>query len=171
MKTFSVINAFSNVSLNIRRSITTQLTHWGRVTHICISKFTIIASDNGLSPGRRLVIIWTSAGILLIGPLGTNFSEISIEIITFSFIKMRLKVSSAKWRPCCFGLNVLNAYLITISTEQAQGNIQSILYTIAWVDKKIALLNISCLWSFMFGCFSITRSLDISLAEQKLNHK
>ena len=83
------------------------LTHWGRVTHICVSKLTIIASDNGLSSGRRQAIMWTSAGILLIGPLGTNFSEIWIEITTFSFKKMRLKVSSAKWRPCCLGLNVL----------------------------------------------------------------
>ena len=84
-----------------------DLTHWGRVTHICVSKLIIIASDNGLSPGRRQAIIWTSAGILLIGPLGTNFSEILIAIITFSFKKMRLKVLSAKWRPCCLGLNVL----------------------------------------------------------------
>ena len=52
------------------------LTHWGRVTHICVVKLTIIGSDNGLSPGRRQAIIWTNAGILLIGPLGTNFSEI-----------------------------------------------------------------------------------------------
>ena len=84
-----------------------ELTHWGRVTHICVSKLTIIASDNGLSPGRRQAIIWTSAGILLIGPLGTNFSEILNEVVTSSFKKMRLKVSSAKWRPCCLGLNVL----------------------------------------------------------------
>ena len=41
---------------------------------------TIIGSDNGLSPGRRQAIIWTKAGILLIEPLGTNFSEILIEI-------------------------------------------------------------------------------------------
>ena len=40
-------------------------------------------SDNGLSPGRRKAIIWTNAGISLIGPLGTNFSEILTEIITF----------------------------------------------------------------------------------------
>ena len=52
------------------------LTHWGRVTHICVSKLTIIVSDNGLSPDRSQAIIWTNAGILLIGPLGTNFSEI-----------------------------------------------------------------------------------------------
>ena len=52
------------------------LTHWGRETHICVGKLTIIASDNGLSPGRRQTIIWTNAGILLIGSLGTNFNEI-----------------------------------------------------------------------------------------------
>ena len=83
------------------------LTHWGRVTHICVSELPIIGSDNGLSPGRRQAIIWTNAGILLIHTLGTNFSEIS-EIHTTSFKKMRLKMSSAKWRPFCLGLNVLS---------------------------------------------------------------
>ena len=53
------------------------LTHWGRVAHICASKLTIINSDNGFSPGRRQAIIGTNAGILLVRPLGTNFSEIS----------------------------------------------------------------------------------------------
>ena len=82
-------------------------THCGRVTHICVVKLTIIGSDNGLSPGRRQAIIWTNAGILLIGPLGTNFIEILIGIQTFSFKKMHLKMSSAKWRPFGLGLNVL----------------------------------------------------------------
>ena len=36
---------------------THSLTHWGRVTHICVGKQTIIGSDNGLSPGRRQAII------------------------------------------------------------------------------------------------------------------
>ena len=79
--------------------------HWGRVTHICIDNLTIIDSDNALSPGGRQAIIWTNAGIVLIGSLGTNFSEISIEIITFSVKKMRLKVPSAKRGPFCLGLN------------------------------------------------------------------
>ena len=65
-----------------------QLTHWSRVTHICFSKLTIIGSDDGLLPGRHQAIIWTNAGILLIGPLRTNFSEILIEIYTFSFTEM-----------------------------------------------------------------------------------
>ena len=42
------------------------LTHWGRVTHICVSELAIIGSDNGLSHGRRQAIIWNNAGLLLI---------------------------------------------------------------------------------------------------------
>ena len=87
-----------------------QLTHWGRVTHICVDKLTIIGSDNGLSPGRRQTIIWTNVRILLIGPLGANFSEILIAFQTFSFKKVHLNVSSAKWQPFCFGLNVFKHY-------------------------------------------------------------
>ena len=86
----------------------TFLTHWGRVTHICIGNLTIIGPDNGLSPGRRQAIIWTNAGILLIGPWGTNFSENLSDIHTFSFNKMHLKMLFGKWRPFCLGLNVLN---------------------------------------------------------------
>ena len=84
-----------------------HLTHLGQVTHICVTKTIIIGSDNGFSPGRCQAIIWTNAGILLIGPLGTNFSEISIGIQIFSFKKVHLKLSSAKWRPFFLGLNVL----------------------------------------------------------------
>ena len=91
-----------------------RLTHWGRVTHICVGKLTIIGSDNGLSPGRRQAIIWTNAGILLIGPLGTNFSEILIAIEAFSFKKMHLEISSAKWRPFCLCLNLLTRGFISV---------------------------------------------------------
>ena len=70
------------------------LTHWGRVTHIYIRNLIIIGSDKGLAPGRRQTIIWTNAGILLIGPVGKKFSENLIEIHIFSFKKMYLKVSS-----------------------------------------------------------------------------
>ena len=71
-----------------------DLTHWGWVTHICVSNLAIIGSDNGLSPGRRQAITWTNVGILLIGHLGTNFSEMLIEIHTFSSQKIHLKMSS-----------------------------------------------------------------------------
>ena len=39
----------------------------------------IIGSDNGLLPVRHQAIISTDVGLLSIGSLGTNFSEISIN--------------------------------------------------------------------------------------------
>ena len=81
------------------------------MTHICVSKLIIIGSDNGLPPGRRQAIIWNNAGILFIGPLGTNFNEIVIKIRAFSFKKMHLKMSSGKRRSFCLGLNVLSWHL------------------------------------------------------------
>ena len=63
-----------------------MLTHWGQVTHMYVSKLNTIGSDNGLSPGRRQAIIWTNAGIILTGPLGTNSSEI-LKFIYFHSIK------------------------------------------------------------------------------------
>ena len=85
------------------------------MTHICIGNLTIIGPDNGLSPGRRQAIIWTNAGILLIGPWGTNFSEISIGIQAFSLKKMHLRMSSEKmasilsWPQCVnVGLSIVH---------------------------------------------------------------
>ena len=124
-----------------------ELTHWGRVTHICVSKLTIIGSDNGLSPGRRQAIIWTNAGILLIRTLGTNFSEILSAIHTFSLKKMHLKMSSAKWRPFCLGLNVLTslrrchmdvyAFFNSLFSRRINENIKSPRYT-PFVGKYMA---------------------------------
>ena len=91
----SVIQNFGDsVDVNQNQLLNKQsrgmLTHWGRVMHICIGKLATIGSDNGLSPDRRQAIIWTIAEILLIRPLGTNFIEILIKILPFSFKKMRL---------------------------------------------------------------------------------
>ena len=74
----------------------------------CDSIPVTIGSDNGLSAVRHQAIIWTNADILSIGPLGINFDEILMEIKTFSFKKMRLKMSSAKSRPFCLVLNVFS---------------------------------------------------------------
>ena len=62
-----------------------------------LANWVSIASDNGVSPIRRQAIIWTNAGLLSIGRLGTNFSENLIKIQNVSFKKMRLNMSSAKW--------------------------------------------------------------------------
>ena len=55
-----------------------------------------ISSCNGLAPVRRQAITWTNTGLLLIGLLGTNFCGIRIGILSFSFKKMHLRLSSAK---------------------------------------------------------------------------
>ena len=60
------------------------LSHRGGMTHVCVSKLTIRGSDNGFLPGR-----WTNAVILLIGSLGTNFSE--IDMYAFSITKMQCR--------------------------------------------------------------------------------
>ena len=94
------------------------LTHSGQVTHIGVGNLIIIGSDNGLSRGQCQAIIWTNAWILSIGPWRKNFSEILIQNRTFSLKKMRLKMSSGKWRPFCLGLNVLK-WVSSVSSNDA----------------------------------------------------
>ena len=53
-----------------------ELTHWGRVKHICVSELNGIGWDNGLSPGRCPAIIWTNVGLLPIETLDANLNEI-----------------------------------------------------------------------------------------------
>ena len=128
------------LSVHECRALADCLTHWGRVTHICISELTIIGSDNGLLPSRRQAIIWNNDGLLFIGPLGTNFSEIVIEILTSSFKKMRLKVSSAKRRPFCLGLDVLTTgsmeWCIAYWSQDRMGNISQITYELIFPEWK-----------------------------------
>ena len=76
-----------------------------------------IGSGNGLSPARCQAFIWTNADLLLIGPLGTKFSEIRIKTRNFWFTKIHLKMLSGKWRPFCLGLNVLPWYIYRIWNE------------------------------------------------------
>ena len=110
------------------------------MTHICVIKLTIIVSDNGLSPERRQANIWNNAGILLIGTLGTNFSEILGEIHIFSFNKMHLKTSSAKRRPFCLGLNVLIIIYNDLHSDQPK---DWILYQPATQLNVVCVISIS----------------------------
>ena len=66
---FPVLLAKRIMIIHKKKKSINYLTHWCWVMHICVSKWTIIGSNNGLSPGRRQAIIWTNAGILTIGPL------------------------------------------------------------------------------------------------------
>ena len=83
-------NSFDKVmEINLDRYDNTQtLTHWGRVTHICVGKLTIAEWRQSVS--------WTNAATLLIGRLEAYLSDISTEIQIFSSREMRLEMSSAK---------------------------------------------------------------------------
>ena len=122
------------------------LTHSGRVTHICVSKLTIIGSDNGLLPCQHQAIIWTNAGILLIRSLGTNFNEISIEIHIFSLKNIYLKMLFEKRGPFCLGRNVLKTsiwYFIRHNNDKRR------IWMRLWNHKWHPYLTVVCLaWVF-----------------------
>ena len=79
--------------------------------HIWVRKLAIIGSDNGLSPGRPQAIIWTNAGLLLIGSVGTNFGKILIEIHIFHWRKSIWNCRLDYGGHFCIGLNVLRPTL------------------------------------------------------------
>ena len=116
------------------------------VMHICVSNVTSISSDNGLSPGRRQAIIWTNAGILLI----------LIEIHTFCFKKIHLKMSSAKWRPFCLGLNVLTTWPWPICQKRigTSWNVPHIEHNSKSIlgrdDSQLDCLQLALAYSFYF---------------------
>ena len=134
------------------------------MTHICVSKVTIIGSDNGLSPGRRQAIIWTNAGILLIGILGTNLSEFLTKIYIFSFKKMHLKISSGNWCPFCLGLNVP----IRVLRPNDSGRTRSI--PVALCDRNLSywILTISTISSMNMRINNESEILNIFFSKTKI---
>ena len=62
-----------------------RLIHWGRVTHICISKLNHHWFRSW--PVRHQAIIWTNYGIFLLGYLRTNLSEFLFFRNSCSFIQ------------------------------------------------------------------------------------
>ena len=100
-------------------NILSFVTHWGRVTHICVGKLTIIGSDNSFSPGRRQAIIWTNAGILLIEPLGTNLRNFNrnwnIFIQENAFENIVCEMASILSRPQCGPLLLLLCCIYPVS--------------------------------------------------------
>ena len=81
--------------------------NWGRVMHICVNELTIIGSDNGLLPGCVKPLSDTD-GLLLIGNLGTNFSEILNEIYIFvqdnGFENVVCKMLAILSQPLCVNI-------------------------------------------------------------------
>ena len=116
-----------------------SLTHWGRVTHMCVGNLAIIGPDDGLSPSRCQAIIWTNAGILFIAPCETNFSEILIGIQMCSFKKMHLKMLSAKWRPFSLGFNVLSVCHKIIRIRLFPTNVVVVIFRLIYLSQATAI--------------------------------
>ena len=90
-------SATENTASFVRQQAKTLLlTHLPLCRIYASVNWVSIGSGNGLLPVRRQAITWTNAGLFSIGLLGTNFSEIPIWILVFSFKKMHLKLSSAE---------------------------------------------------------------------------
>ena len=107
---------------------------------------------------RRQAIIWTNAGMLLIGPLGTNFSEIIIGIQRFSFKKMHLNMSSARWRPFCLGLNVLMDLLII--------PFYNILFVYTWNDFSWLIMCDYTVWIVFYDLIALSENDEIKMINQ-----
>ena len=126
-------------------SSTIMLTHWGRVTHICVGNLDMISSDNGLLPRQRQAIMWTNAGILLNWPIATNFNEILIEIHTFSFKKIFWKIAAILSRPQCVKIRVFSRHFSCTMSTTYLYQIQAML-EIKWnkLKKKSVLFSFLC---------------------------
>ena len=111
-----------------------------RVSHIIIYMISY-----HISSVRRHAIIWTNAGMLLFRPLGTNFSEILIEIHTFSFKKMHLKMSSGKWVAILSRLQCVN---VCISNLMCSLCILVFVYILNIVDDFVSVINKSLTWAY-----------------------
>ena len=97
---------------------------------------------------RRQAIIRTNVGILLIELLGINFSEILIQINTFSFKKMHLKMSSAKCRLFRLGLIVLTSTLVNDNHTLIIVSIVSIFDSRSWFNFPFMANNPTNLLKF-----------------------
>ena len=97
----SVENKTSDTARRQSCCIPTNLTHWGRVTHICVNRLTILGSDMAcrLAGAKPLSLnqCWNIVNSNLRNKLQWNHRH--------------LKMSSAKSCPFCLGLSVLKRTL------------------------------------------------------------
>ena len=78
------------------------ITHWGRETHTCVGKLTIIASDNGLSPSHYLNQCWNIVNWTLGNKLQWNFNGNSYIFIQENALEnVVCEMASILSRPQC----------------------------------------------------------------------
>ena len=86
------------------------LTHWRQVTHICISRLTIIGSDNGLSPSHYLNQCWNIVNLTPRNKLQWNIdwnSYISIQENGFEMV-VCVMAAILSWPQCVNSLRPSN---------------------------------------------------------------
>ena len=103
------------------------------MTHICISKLTMIGSDNGLAPGRCQGIYLNQCQVFVNWTLRNKSQWNFNQIPTFSLMKMHLKISSMKWRPFCLGGDELNNWC----AESCWGNAKIYLRFVLFLYTKM----------------------------------
>ena len=130
------------------------LTHWGRVTHICVVdlghhwfRYWLVACS---APSHYLNLCWN----IVYWTFRHKLQWIGIQ--SFSFKKLHLQMSSAKWRLFCLGLNELKTMKVNILNEDiVNTDVCRMLYGVCWpliiyILWFISLHNISlrkvCTW-------------------------
>ena len=115
-------------------------THWGRVTHICVSKLTIIGSDNGLWPGWRQAIIWTNAGIVFVETVGTN----SLNIFQGTQSQIPWSLTRGRYSPCHWCLFNADQPVMTSGTPHpypVQMEEKSVIDQKVWVSRILNMFQ------------------------------
>ena len=88
--------------------------------------------------------------ILSIGPLGTNFNELSIGIQIFYFKKMHFKMASAEWRPFSLGLNVL-ILVCYFSLQWWTVSFRALCFVLVISSGKLVTSELRHTWSWICG--------------------
>ena len=125
-----------------------------------VSELTIIGSANDLSPEWCQAIIETNVGILLTAHIGANFNAISIAILTFSFKKIYLKMSSGKWQPSGLSLDVSTKFRLKCSILHLQIMLQT--YYVIVDSKSVDSSHIQYLVSLPISLTFKTQSFNIA---------
>ena len=120
-----------------------ELTHWGRVTHICVNKLTIIDSDNGLSPSRRQAIIWTYDDSWPISSYKEQYSvnfnpKSNIFIQENAFESVVWKMAAILSRPQCVNLRQLSSSLQRTTSGRLSSQASTIFRTAAQIESSLS---------------------------------
>ena len=138
------------------------LVPFGRMPSICVSKLTIIISDNGLSPGRRQAIIWTNACWSIVNWTPRNKIHVAPEKCGGNFTSLYFKVIyriEILGTPCEIGLS---RWVPQNRTDDKSIVVQ----IIAWCRQATSHYLSQC-WPRSMTSYGITRLQP----DDELNHK